>query len=90
LAQLKEYAKEKGTEYLCSVLTYYQEKGRINTDNVLKVAQTIQNIIYAMKDHAYHASRFNPDETEGFDKMVDEIIFAVSLILDGIIIEGQE
>jgi AcrR family transcriptional regulator len=84
LLELNNFAKQKGTEYLGSILTEYRKKGELNTDNVSRVAQTIQNIIYAMKDNTYQQAKSNPGEAVDFTQTVDEICYAVALILDGI------
>lgn len=83
---LQKYAKEKGKEYLSSVLTYFEDKGQIKTNDPDKVAQAIQNIIYTFKDNAYHYTQNTPDGIAGKKKLEEEILFTVSLILDGIIV----
>jgi TetR/AcrR family transcriptional regulator, biofilm operon repressor len=87
LLELKNYTKQKGTEYLYSILSDCQKMGEIHVKNIRKVAQTIQNIIYALKDQAYQDSKYNKDGMMDVNKVVDTIIFTVSLILDGIVNE---
>ena len=84
LEELKLYAIKKGTEYLSSVLDIYKTKKEIIPCDTLKVAQTIQKVIYAIKDSAYLNLRTMTDSDDGLEEMKKEILFAVSMILDGI------
>jgi AcrR family transcriptional regulator len=90
LEELKNYAKDKGTEYLKTILKNCRIRNEIIACDVNKVAQTIQNVAYSMKDYAYQHARTNQNSEVDFKGMVDEILFAVSLILDGIVVNKSE
>jgi AcrR family transcriptional regulator len=85
LEELKVNSKKKGTEYLQAILRDGQKKNEIIACDVKRVAESIQNVIYAMKDQAYQHAQSNPNYKMDIDKLVDDVVFAVSLILDGII-----
>ncbi len=87
LEELKEYAKKKGTEYLASILKDCKTRGEITDCDVNMAAEAIHNVIYALKDNAYMRSKSNLNNEADFSGMVKEILFTVSLILDGIIIK---
>jgi len=84
---LKNYAKKQGTDYLTVLFTSFQEKGEIKSDDPHKLANTIQNIIYAMKDHTYQYMRSELNGKADFERLSEEILYTVSLILDGVIVE---
>jgi AcrR family transcriptional regulator len=84
LEKLKESAIKKGSDYLASLLETYRKRKEIVQCNVNDVAFAIQNVIYSIKDSTYRRSKSNLNETADINAMKKEIIFTVSLILDGI------
>jgi AcrR family transcriptional regulator len=89
LEELKNYAEKKGTDYLASVLEEYRKKKEVSAIDVKKVARTIQSVIYAMKERAYKCARSDLSDGIDFKAMVEEILFTVSLILDGIVVKNH-
>ncbi len=89
LDELKNYAMKKGTDYLASVLQECRKKKEVIEIEPWKAAQTIQTVVYAMKDQALR--RASSELGDGFDfkAVVEEILFAVSLILDGIAVKDH-
>ncbi len=90
LTALMEYAKKKGTDFLVELFRFYQRKGDVVVQDADKLARTIQNVIYAMKDNAYLQARSGPDGEVDLNALRDEIMFAVSLILDGVVIRKRD
>ncbi len=84
LEELKVYGMKKGIEYIETILIDGQQKNEVIACDARRVAESIQNVVYAIKDQAYHQARSNPDRKMDFGKLVDDVVFAVSLILDGI------
>jgi AcrR family transcriptional regulator len=87
---LKNYAKEKGTVYLRGVLSGCAKLNMIKDVPIGTVAASISNIMYALKDQAYHEERFHPEGKVDTKKLVDGIVFSISLILDGIIMREKK
>jgi AcrR family transcriptional regulator len=85
LEELKNYSMNKGTEYFSSILKQAQKKNEVVPCDADKVAHTIQNMIYSMKDYAYQRARTNPHYRVDVDELANEVLFAVSLVLDGIL-----
>ncbi len=85
LEELRNYSMNKGTEYLTSILKDAQKENEVIPCNTDKVAQTIQSMVYAMKDQAYQRARSNPQYVVDSNRLITEVLFAVSLVLDGII-----
>ncbi len=85
LEDLMESSQKKGAEYFASILEDSLEHNEIIECDVNKVAVTIQNVIYSMKNEAYNRTKNSLNRALDFDGMVKDIIYAVSLILDGII-----
>lgn len=84
LEELKSYGMKKGTEYLSSLLDTCRQKKEIVDCDTQKVAHVIQNVIYSMKNQAYQNAKASSSGKFDFKKMVDDILFTVTLILDGI------
>jgi AcrR family transcriptional regulator len=78
LLELKDYARNKGTEYLASIFADYKGKGAVHAAGTHKAARAIQDVIYALKDQAHR-------DSTSFSKMTTDIVFAVSMMLDGIL-----
>jgi len=89
LDELKNYAMKKGTDYLASVLEACRKKNEVAAIEAGKVARTIQRVIYAMKEQAFTRARSELGDGFDFKGMVEEILFAVSLILDGIAVKNR-
>lgn len=83
LEELKTYGFEKGVDYLATLLNRSKDNGEIAGCDVRKAARAIQGVIHSMKNQAYLDARFHP---EAFDPeaMMQDILYTVSLILDGI------
>jgi AcrR family transcriptional regulator len=79
---LLNFSKTKGIAYLAETLNHFMSRGEIKTINTQKTAETIQNVIYALKD--YHHRQ------QSVQTAADETIRAVSLMLDGLIINRDE
>jgi len=90
LAELEVYAKQKGVVYLSSVLAHYQETGEVLTEDPGKLAQTMIDVIYAMKDQSYRDLNSPHGEAFGLDQKVEGILYVASLILDGIVVGKTE
>jgi TetR/AcrR family transcriptional regulator, biofilm operon repressor len=84
LEELKNNSLKKGADYIASILIYHQKKNEIKNCDVNKISWTIQNVIYSMKDSAYLSSKSNVNGLVDFNELINEIIFTISLILDGI------
>ena len=83
LSYLRNYSMQKGIEYLSSVFQNYKDNNVIKIENPYKLASSIQNTIYALKENLIHfaTSKTQPIKLNDIE---DDIIFTVSLILDGI------
>jgi len=81
LSELRDYAMRRGTEYLSEVFTDYKNKNVIDTEDTEKLAQSIQNTIYALKENLFQYAKVNSIK---LNEIEAEIIFIVALILDGI------
>jgi AcrR family transcriptional regulator len=84
LEELKSYGMRKGIDYFETLLKNGQEKKEITKCDTGKVASAIQNVIYSMKNQAYQNARYGGRKEFDFNAMVSEIVFTVSLMLDGI------
>jgi hypothetical protein len=84
LEELKNSSLKKGADYIASILSFHQKKNEIKNCDVNKISWTIQNVIYSMKDSAYLSSKSNVNGLVDFNELITEIIFTISLILDGI------
>lgn len=89
LDELKNYAMKKGTDYLTSVLQECRKKKEVIEIEPWKVAQTIQTVVYALKEQAFGRAGSEPGDGFDFKAVVEEILFAVSLILDGITVRDH-
>jgi AcrR family transcriptional regulator len=87
LEELNAYAMKKGIEYVASILKDGQKRKEIVACDAHKVAQSIQNVIYAMKDLAYQRAKSSPNDGVDFSGLVNDVVFAVSLMLDGIAVK---
>ncbi len=85
LEDMMESSQKKSADYFASILAGCLERHEIVGCDVNKVASTIQNVIYSMKNSAYMKSKAGMNSSLDFDGMVKDILYAVSLILDGII-----
>jgi AcrR family transcriptional regulator len=85
LEELRNYSINKGKEYLTRILKDAQKENEVIPCDAEKVAQTIQRMVYSMKDYAYQRARSNPQLSVDSNRLLAEVLFAVSLVLDGII-----
>ncbi len=85
LEELKNNAQRKGAETFAAMLREGQENNEIISCDIVKIAETIQKIIYSMKNSAYN--QMKPGEEFDRKNLDKDVIFAVSLILDGITIK---
>jgi AcrR family transcriptional regulator len=84
LEDLKRSTARKGAAFLAAVLEEGQRTGEVDPCDTGKVAQAIHGIVYAMKDAAYHRARLDMKHAVDPGRLTQEILFAVSLVLDGI------
>lgn len=75
------------TEFYRSALEEGRRHGEIVDCDAQKVAQTITNISNAIRDSALMNARTYLFQSDDYEKMVEEILYSVSLILDGIIVK---
>jgi AcrR family transcriptional regulator len=85
LEELKKSSVKKGIEYFESILAGCREKNEIIDCNINKVASTIYNVIYSIKDASYMRAKASLGGMVDFEVMITDIVNAVSLMLDGII-----
>ena len=90
LEKLKNTAQKNGVETMAAMLNEGQENLEILPCDSEKIAGTIQKIIYSMKDSAYNQVKSGLIEKMDFVSLVKDIVYAVSLILDGISVKKQE
>jgi AcrR family transcriptional regulator len=90
LTELVVYTKRKGVVYLSSILNQYQETGEVHIEDPVKLAQTIIDVIYAMKDQLYRNLTSPHGEECRLDQKVEEILYIVSLVLNGIIVRETD
>jgi AcrR family transcriptional regulator len=87
LEELKNDAFENGALFLASILDNGQKQNEMIPCDSLKIARAIQNVIYSIKDSVMMKARPNLYTEIDFPAMIREILFTVSLILDGISIK---
>ncbi len=84
LEELKASAFKKGVVYLTAILKSGQENNELIDCDIQKVAQTIQTVIYAIKESTYMRAKAVINGTINLATMTKEIQFTVALIIDGI------
>lgn len=84
LEELQKIALINGTETIAGILREGQKNGEIIPCDERKIAETIQKIMYSMKNSAYAQVKNGLIESIDFGGLVKDIVFAVSLILDGL------
>ena len=84
LYYLKEYAKNKGIEYLEGIFSELKSRNEIIECDVKRIAVIIQDIIYSMKDYYYQQIKSSPMDSTDVNFILQNIVFSVSLILDGL------
>jgi AcrR family transcriptional regulator len=87
LEELKESALKKGVAFFSRILEEAQQAGEVGACDTARVAQAIQSMVYAMKDAAYQRARSNPEYKVDLDTLAEEILFPISLVLDGIAVK---
>jgi AcrR family transcriptional regulator len=89
LEELKESAFKKGVAFFSSILEEGQQAGEVGACDTARVAQAMQSMVYAMKDAAYQRARSDPEYKVNLDKLTEEILFPISLVLDGIAVKNS-
>jgi AcrR family transcriptional regulator len=84
LEELKNISGKNMTKTIAAMLKEGQENHEIISCDADKIAETIQKIMYSMKNSAYDQVKTGLIESINFDNLVKDIVYAVLLILDGI------
>jgi AcrR family transcriptional regulator len=84
LEELKDRSMKRGVTFLSNILREGQQAKEVVPCDTDKVARAIQTMVYAMKDSAYQRARSDPQYEVNANELAREIMFAISLVLDGV------
>jgi AcrR family transcriptional regulator len=90
LQALRNRSMSKGLAFLSSSLKEGQQAAEVVPCDTDKVAQAIQTIVYAMKDSAYQRARLDSQYEVNVSELAQDILYAVSLVLDGLTISKSK
>jgi AcrR family transcriptional regulator len=76
---------ERQSGYLTNILEEAEKNGELVKCDIKRVAQSIVSVVQAIKSKNCALSDYNMNKEVDYSKTEDEVIFTVSLILDGII-----